>query len=700
MSQIFHIILYGLISLYISGAVPYGSYEPDLLSPNETSPDYKIRLEKAAEIVKYMNKSVDPCDDFYEYSCGNWAKFNKANITKLITGFVNDLNDGFNKELVVLLDRVNEKEDPPTDTLVKNYYKSCMMMKEIDKPIQEKYKSIVEEFGGMPVLQGDNWLEADFDWVTTASKIAFNYGLIILAGSNVDEDYVHGDVNVVYFNKQDFYLKTRTMYLGNNTEIYRRNYKNGVAKILTDFLGVEKELSKKTAIELIDFETELAEGLDSETEKKNTQRIYNSTTTISELQRLYAPDIDVERLVNGSLGKHIESIINPFPRYQENLIKVLRRTSKRVVANYISFRLLLDMIHIPSKNEAEREDMCILKARTHFGKILDNIFFRNHNGITTSNEIRNIFSELKTIFREKLQRDNSLNWIQNDTRISAIKKLDAMTLQIKPFNLEEIIEEFKGLHMSSDDFLLNQRRIEGHEAFQNRDKFNKPIKPSYTMEESTSPANVIQENYVSIPIAMLQPKFSWGASYPSAIKFATLAFLIGHEMIHAFDTAGREFDANGNIKNWWDDQSSSNFLERQNCFKRQYSKYSYNGMQMPESDRQAENIADNGGLQLAFAAYQHWLQEHLEASNDIIHLETERLPSLDYSNKQLFFISYAQLWCNDVTPEYRNMMVNTDSHMPGQLRVIGPLSNFDEFAKEFKCQQGTPMNPIRKCQIY
>lgn len=694
MCRFFHIILYGLTLLFVSGAVPFGSSDP-----NETSPDHTTnnkRREKAAEVSKYMNTSVDPCEDFYEFSCANWAKFNKANKNKPMTGFLQSINDGFNNELTALLDRDNDPLDPPTDTLVKNFYKSCMMMKKIDKPIQEKYKTLVEEFGGMPLLQGDNWTDTGFDWMTTVSKIAFNYDFLIFAGTNVDADYLKRDMNVLYFTKQQFYLSTRRMYIGNHTEIYRRKYKVFLAKILRDFLGVEKELAKTAAIELVDFEVELAQGLDSETEETDWKTIFNSTTTIAELQRLYAPDIDVERLVNGSLGKPVDKICNPHPRYQENLIKVLRRTDKRIVANYISFRLLFEFVFIPLEPEAQIEQ-CIMKTRKSFGRILDNLYFRNHNDKNTSSEIHNIFSEVKTIFKNKLQTDNSLNWINNETRNAAIKKLDAMYLQINSHNLEELIEEFKELQMSADDFVLNQRRIKGLEAFQNRDKFNKPFKPMYSVEQSTSPANVLTENYLSIPVAMLHSNLSWEISYPNAIRFGTLAFLIGHELIHGFASDGRDFDEKGNVKNWWDEQSTSNLLERQNCFKSQYSKYSYNGNQLPETDNQAENIADNAGLRLAYAAYQRWLKV---AGIDINHLDTERLPALDYSNKQLFFIGYAQLWCNDVAPQYRNMMVNTDSHMPGEFRVIGPLSNFDEFAKEFKCQQGTPMNPIQKCQIF
>lgn len=699
MNPIGCIILYGLTLLYFSGAVPYKPTEPDTLSNDYVK--NTMRHAKAAEMASFMNKTVDPCDDFYQFSCGNWAVLNKASLTKLTTGLFERLSEGFDRKLRVVLNEANRNKnnESPVDTLVRNFYKSCMQIKEIDEALQEGFKSIVEEFGSMPVLQGNNWSEAGFNWVDTVSKIANYYGVQVLMGVEVTKDFANNKVHAVYIGEQEFPLETRSMYLGNHTAVYRRNYKNIIATNLKNFLGVEEKLAVETAQELLDFEVQLAHGLVSETEDFNLAEL-SKKMTLTEMQRLYAPDIDVVRLVNGTLGVLVENVYNYNPQFQENLIKVLSRTPKRIVANYIFYRLLTEFSFKPGKTEKEKEDKCITETKKHFAKILDNLVYRSYNTNATSSDVETIWTELKTVFKLKLQTDTSLNWINSQTRDYAIEKLDKMTLTINSYDLKELVEEFKNLYIHENNFILNLREIKRHDAFEKRDQLNKPVKPLDDAMLSTSPANVLMENTIKIPVALLQPYFLWGASYPSAIKFGTLASFIAHELIHGFDNDGRDYDAAGNVKNWWDEQSTANFVERQNCFKQQYSKYSYYGKQLPESNEQAENIADNGGLRLGFAAYRRWLQAQLEAGKDINQLESERLPLFDYSNMQLFFISYAQLWCNDVVAEARSLQVATDEHVPGQFRVVGPLSNFEEFAKAFNCQKGTRMNPIQKCQIY
>lgn len=703
MSHILCIILYGVTWLYISIGMPYGSNETNLLSHYDTNSTYIkniLRQAKAAEISSFLNRTADPCANFYRFSCGNWNAINMANSEKGSTGMFERLSDGLDRKIKILLNKADHDKEPPTDKLVKKYYKSCLNLKEIDETIQQNYKSIIEEFGAMPVLHGANWSEASFDWVETVSKIAFKYDIAIIYGVDVAKDFANTTVNAVYIGEPAFALETRRVYLSNYTVLYRDDRKDGIASDLETFLGVEKSLAKETAKEIMDFEIELARGLLKNTDDLTEAEI-NKLMTLEEMQRLYGPDIDVERLVIGSLGVRVEKVYQYNPQYHENLVQVLRKTSKRVVANYIYYLLVEEFFFEPSETKADKEKECIEATKTEFAKILDNLVFRHYNNNAISNDIKDIWSELKTVFRKQLQTDSSLNWISNQTRSLAVEKLDAMTLQINSYDLKELIVEYSDFNMTDDDFLLNLRRIKGQYALKLRERLNKSAEPFDDGETfSYTPINILQENTIKIPVAFLQPYYLWGPSYPSAIMFGSLGSLIGHEMIHGFDNDGQDYDAEGNLKSWWDEQSMANFVERQNCFKEQYSRYIYSGKRFPKADDQAENIADNGGLRLGYAAYRRWLQTQLEDGKDVNQLETERLPSLDYTNMQLFFISYGQLWCDDVLPKARIYQVASDSHAPSPFRVIGSVSNFDEFAKEFKCQSGTRMNPIHKCTIY
>ncbi|KAH8409813.1 hypothetical protein KR222_008634, partial [Zaprionus bogoriensis] len=669
----------------------------------DTNSDYVLnilRQSKAAEIASFMNTSADPCEDFYEFACGKWDTLNKATTSKLTTGLLEHISDGFDRKLKNLLQNIDPKKVPVTDAKVKNYYTSCMKVKKIDVHFRNQLKSFIEEFGTMPALQGDTWSNASFDWVDTVAKIARNYGIVIIIGTEVNKDFANNTKNAMYISQQEFPLETRTMYLENNTANYRQAYMSGIAKLFQTYLGIQEPVAKKTAKEILDFEVELAKGLESEKEDHSLAEL-SELMTLSEMQRLYAPELDVKKLVNISQGVIVEKVYRYNGKYLKNLVEVLQRTDKRNVANYIFFRLLEDFFFTPGKTLAEQKDECVAQTKKHFSKILDNLIFREYNNNDTSDDINNIWSELKTVFREKLQSDPSLNWISYQTRQLAIEKLDAMTMEINYFPLDKLIKEFSDLDIDEDNFVSNNRHIMQHEALQNRDQFYKPVKPlEMGSLLSFTPANILMENIIKLPVALLQPYYLWGPSYPNAIKFGSLATLIAHELIHGFDNDGRDFDKRGNIKTWWDTNSTANFIERQGCFKEHYGNYTYNGKPLPKSNEQAENIADNGGLQLSYDAYLRWLAAQEASGKSSKHLDTERLPSLEYSNMQLFFISYAQVWCNDILPAARNFQVATDQHVPGEFRVIGPISNFEKFAKEFQCKPGSRMNPLEKCKIY
>lgn len=523
MSQLQGIVLCGLALLYVSGAMPFRTNILDGRINNIA------RQAKTADIESFMNKSVNPCDDFYEFSCGNWAVVNKASRKKMTTGLFEKLNEARDQKLRVLLNKEDKfrLREHRIDLIVKDFYKSCMAVTEIDRSLQEQYKQLIDQFGSMPVLHGDNWSEADFDWVETVSKINFNFGVTILIGAEVTIDIANNKVNVVYISEQEFPLITRSMYLSNHTAVYRKNYQTMMASNLETFLGVEKKLANKTAKELMEFEVQLAHGLVSETEDLNLAQL-TQLTSLSEMQQLYAPVIDVERLVNVSLNERVENVYNYNSKYHENVIKVLRRTPKQVVANYIFYRLVNEFFFTPGKTEAEKVEKCIAETNKHFANVLDNLIFRNYNTNATSSDIETMWTELKTVFKQMLQTDTSLNWINNQTRTTAIEKLDKMVLKINSYDLDELSKDFKKLYIYEDNFILNKRNIKWNDAYQNRDQLNKPVKPLDDALLSTSPANILMENIIKIPVALLQPHFLWADSYPNAIKFGTLASLIGH----------------------------------------------------------------------------------------------------------------------------------------------------------------------------
>ncbi|XP_017103028.2 neprilysin-4-like [Drosophila bipectinata] len=660
------------------------------------------RQAKAAEISSFMKQNVDPCQDFYKFSCGNYDRINSAsNHNVLHTGIFETLTEAYDRKILKMLNTPTDEHDTAEDLQVKHFYESCLEIKNILPNYPEKLRSLISEFGTMPVLEGDSWQEDDFDWVETAARMAHSYGISSLMGLDVSKDIANNSINRIYLGEQNFPLESRSMYIDNETQIYRTKYQGIIKSYLETFLGVENALAQRTAKDLINFEVDLARGLVDESDGLDMKNL-TELISIAEMNKRYAPTLDISRLVSITLDEEVTDDIYEFNApYLRNLVEVLKRTPSRTVANYMYFRLVFEFSVVPANSPEKQKKDCLTIVKKIFAKNLDNMFYRRYNNDKSSAEIESIWRQLKATFRESLRSSPLLDWIERPIRNLAIAKLEAMTLQVSNYVDHNFTAEFEGLNLQSTDYVENLRQIYLLAARKNRHKLHQPVEPLEAGAQlSYTPANILVENTIKVPVSLLQPFYIWADVYPFAIRFGSLASLIGHELIHGFDDAGRGFDSHGNAYDWWDERSSNSFQDRRKCFTRQYGNYAYDGIQLKKSIAQSENIADNGGVRLAYTAYRKWYDEQLGASGGALELEEERLPTLNYSGLQLFFISFAQTWCNDVHSSLKAMQVSTDQHMPGQIRVIGSLSNFDKFSEVFQCPKGSPMNPAEKCVLY
>jgi putative endopeptidase len=197
-----------------------------------------------------------------------------------------------------------------------------------------------------------------------------------------------------------------------------------------------------------------------------------------------------------------------------------------------------------------------------------------------------------------------------------------------------------------------------------------------------------QKNHMVFPAGILQPPF-FDAKSPVAVNLGGIGMVIGHELTHGFDDEGSQFDGKGNLANWWTPQVNEQFKARTGCVADQYSGYEVQpGLKVNGKLTLGENIADLGGLKLAYAAYQ--------ALRD----EKTRLVAGGFTEDQMFFLAHAQVWCGRTRPEYERLMVQNNPHSPPRFRVNGPLANLPEFAKAFQCKAGSPMAPAKTCSVW
>merc|ERR1719384_584637 len=207
-------------------------------------------------------------------------------------------------------------------------------------------------------------------------------------------------------------------------------------------------------------------------------------------------------------------------------------------------------------------------------------------------------------------------------------------------------------------------------------------------------------NAMIFPAGILQGSF-FNSQAPKYVNFGAIGVVIGHEITHGFDDQGRRRNHEGALKDWWAKTTAEKYLERAQCIVEQYGNFTSKQVGMPINgiNSQGENIADHGGMKESYGAYLQWVEDQKKVHQDD-QWEEQVLPGHDLTPRQLFWVSYGQLWCQKFRDDALRNTIKTATHTPGEYRVLAPLSNSPDFAKDFNCPVGSPMNPEKKCEVW
>ncbi|XP_070559983.1 neprilysin-1-like [Ptychodera flava] len=261
---------------------------------------------------------------------------------------------------------------------------------------------------------------------------------------------------------------------------------------------------------------------------------------------------------------------------------------------------------------------------------------------------------------------------------------------------EELNDYYKNYVFDSGKYFENYLQCEKEETQRNFEYFRKPVDKLMWV---TGPA-IFNANYnprtnsINLPAGILQSLF-YHKDSPHYLNFGGMGMFIGHEITHGFDDIGRQFDKDGNLKQWWTDESIEAFVGRAQCIVDQYDKYNMDecNMTLNGVHTQGENIADNGGLKEAYRSYRKMVDETMDG-------EELRLPGIGLTQDQMLFVNFAQIWCSKYTEQGARHAILAGGHSPGRYRVEGSISNLPEFAKVFNCPASSPMNPDKKCTVW
>uniref|UniRef100_A0A1I7VWD2 Neprilysin n=1 Tax=Loa loa TaxID=7209 RepID=A0A1I7VWD2_LOALO len=666
-----------------------------------------------------MNTTTDPCNDFFQYACGRWIHEHPIPDDKSGFGTFVITTNIVRNQMKALLES-NETVSPGCIGMSRILYKACMSVDEFNIIETKQLIETFRKIGKWPLLETE-WDNCTPNITDMLASVAQHFGDPILFKVFIDAESKNTTIHGLYVDQanlglgsgtQDYYLNL--LKFPEHLKAYKEYQLDTLKLVLSganisyDIFQLMTDIDDVTA-----FEIEIAKLIEPEANRRNSSRLYNKRI-IADLYSLF-PQVDwvnfLIRLTPTSIHDLIDNntdIIVQEEKFMKNLSNLLNITSKRIIANYIfwrtidvwsdilgrtfdDFRLKLMRVMSGQQKMMPRWQRCVQRSEDLLAQATSALFVRKH----FSSDIR---KEVMKAFRDIVEE---IDWMDSNTKKAALQKAAAMINKIGyhdiTMNDTALTEYYKKLKITPEDtYFQALRKIAIWDAERYFLRLKKPF-DKYEFVQSASTVNAFftfKMNSLTLPAGFLTPPF-FNRYYPKAANYGAIGTVMGHEITHGFDDNGSLYDMNGNLNNWWSKESYKNFRNKAQCFVEQYESY-----KVPNTDFKVngkltlgENIADNGGIKQSFRAYKKYIEQ-------IGHPEP-RLPGMsNFTHDQIFFLSFAQVWCSHQTKEAQIKQVLTNEHSPAKYRVNGPLSNLPEFSKAFNCPLGSLLNPQKRCSVW
>ncbi|KAK1799616.1 hypothetical protein P4O66_000385 [Electrophorus voltai] len=623
----------------------------------------------AAAITGALDRSVDPCRDFYSFACGGWVKKNPLPEGKSRWDPFNNLWEHNMAIMKDLLESTEKQSLSEAEEKAQRYYKACMNEATIEKLGAQPLQELINKMGGW-ALSGP-WDKDNFQEVLRTASAQFRSSPFFTVFISTDSK--NSSSNIIQVDQSGLGLPSREYYLNKTAnEKYLRAYLDFLVEVGM-LLGGSEESSHTLMTEIVAFESALANITVPQEERRDEESIYHKIQA-RELATL-APAIDWMPFLRAVFAPVVlndsEPVVLYATEYLQKVSQLISNTSKSVKQSLFPQPPTheTDAVTFLSTHSTLNNYM-IMKVVRKMVSILDQRFQdaeqRFLEVMYGAKKAEDMVAEIKGAFEDSLKH---VGWMDDETKKAAKEKLD----------------------VASDLYFQNVMHYYSFSGRVTADQLRKaPNRDQWSMTPPTVNAYYNPtKNEIVLPAGILQSPF-YNHEWPKALNFGGIGVVMGHELTHAFDDQGRVYDKDGNLRSWWKNSSAEAFKQQTQCMVEQYSHYNINSESLNGKHTLGENIADNGGLKAAFKAYENWIWKHGKEA---------ALPALDMTNHQLFFVGFAQVWCSVRTPESSHEGVITDPHSPSRFRVIGTVSNSDDFSKHFGCPPDTPMNPRRKCEL-
>jgi predicted metalloendopeptidase len=649
--------------------------------------------------IAALDKSLDPCVDFYQFACGGWRKANPIPPDQTRWGRFNELAERNREVLHGLLESAKDasRARAPIEAKVGDYYAACMDESLIESqrrapldPLLARVEA-VQSKGDLFRLLGEN--EA------SALPTFFRFGSA--------PDMHDSKRTLATVGQGGLSLPDRDDYLKDDVKSKekRERFLEHAARLL-QLAGEDADAAKAHAQAALRVETGLAAAqLDRVAMRDPKNR--DNLMSVAELKQL-APAFEFDAYFPATGAPAFERLNVSSKKFFEESNRLVETTPVADWKTYLRWHVVraaapylgdafvredfaFNRQFLQGAKEIEpRWKRCVQATDRGLGDALGQLYVEKTFGTDGKARMKAMIEGLTAALREDIE---GLPWMTPDTRKKATAKLSA-------FHTDKVgyparWKDYSSVEVRRDDYFGNSRRAQIFEVKRAQARIDKPTDRTLwgmtppTVNAYYNSAN----NEIVFPAGILQPPF-FDRQVDDAVNFGGIGVVIGHEYTHGFDDQGSKFDALGNLENWWTPDDLKAFQERTDCIKKEYDgfvsvKDAANGDVHLKGDLTlGENTADNGGLRVAYAALQKALAGKPRKRVD------------GFTPEQRFFLGFANVWCQNVTEPAARQLAQTDSHSPGEFRVNGSVGNLSEFAQAFGCKAGQPMVRENACRAW
>lgn len=643
-----------------------------------------------------MDRTADPCVDFYQFACGGWMKNNPIPPDQSSWSTYGKMQDENRALLRALLEQFapGTPGRTPNQQKIGDYYGACMAEPEIER---RGAQALAPQMAAIAKIASNTDL---------AAVVADSHRTMVVLGPilfslRAEQDAKDATETIAGIDQSGLGLPDRDYYLKDDERsvTLKTKYAEHMARVF-QLLGDTPAVASANAQTVLRVETGLATGQMSRVERRNPDSTYHrlALAKLKEMTPSWPWDAYFKQMGIPQIADVNIAAPSYFIALERQLTSVplndwkayLRWHTARLASPYLSAAFVDADFAFFSQTLAGAQQLqprwkrCVGRVDRHLGEALGQVYVEKYFTADTRARTLRMVQQVEAAMDDDIKQ---LAWMSAETKAQALDKLRGVTNKI---GHPERWRDYSSVRISAGDFFGDAQNAMAFEVSRQLVKIGKPlVRGEWYLTPPTVNANYdAQMNEINFPAGQLQPP-AFDPKMDDAPNYGNTGATIGHELTHGFDDSGRLFDAKGNRRDWWTPADGAEFERRASCLVDQYSSYvAVDDVKVNGKLTLGENVADLGGLILAYRA---WIAE----------TAGKNPPATDsLSPLQRFFVGYAQSWCANTRPEAARMRAVTNAHSPEKYRTNGVVSNMPEFAQAFACKAGQPMVKAPACKVW